>query len=145
MFTEVDLNYRILVNINKLINIKKTIDEELNKLLNKNYIEEYGYLKKIIKINNYNIKDISKNDFMSNIFVDINFKGRFINPKIGDVIECVITENNNITIATSNDIIKIIIIDNINNKIGDKVFIKILAKQIKLNDIFINIVGSIIN
>lgn len=144
MIKEVDINYRLLVNINKLFNIKKTIDDELNNLVNKNFIEEYGFLKEIIKINNYDIKDISRNDFKSDIFIDVNFKAKFINPDIGSVIECVITDNNNITIGIC-DMIKVIIIDNNNKiKIGDTVSVKVLAKQIKLNDSFINIVGSIV-
>lgn len=144
MIKEVDINYRLLVNINKLFNVKKTIDDELNNLVNKNFIEEYGFLKEIIKINNYDIKDISRNDFKSDIFIDVNFKAKFINPDIGSVIECVITDNNNITIGIC-DMIKVIIIDNNNKiKIGDTVSVKVLAKQIKLNDSFINIVGSIV-
>lgn len=143
MIKEVDINYRLLVNINKLFNVKKTIDDELNNLVNKNFIE-YGFLKEIIKINNYDIKDISRNDFKSDIFIDVNFKAKFINPDIGSVIECVITDNNNITIGIC-DMIKVIIIDNNNKiKIGDTVSVKVLAKQIKLNDSFINIVGSIV-
>lgn len=146
MIKEFDIDYRILVNINKLYNIKKTLNDELNKLVNKNFIEEYGYLSKIIKINKHNVKDISHNDFKSNIFIDVNFKGQFINPDIGSIINCIITDNNNITIGICDNIIKVIIIDNNNKlKIGDKVNIKILAKQIKVNDTFINVVGSIVN
>lgn len=145
MIKKYDINYRILVNMNKLFDIKKTLNDELNNLVNKNYIEEYGYLTKIEKINKHNVKDISRNDFKSNIFIDVNFTGEFINPDIGSVIECVITDNNNITIGISNNIIKCIIIDNNSKvKVGDIVNVKVLAKQIKLNDSFINIVGSII-
>lgn len=145
MIKTFDIDYRILVNMNKLFNIKKTLNVELNNLINKNYIEEYGYLTEIIKINKHEVKDISRNDFKSNIFIDVNFTGKFINPDIGSIIECIITDNNNITIGISNNIIKCIIIDNNSKiKIGDKVNIKVLAKQIKLNDSFINIVGSII-
>lgn len=146
MNKEIDIDYKITVNINKLINIKKTIEEELNKLIKKNYIEEYGYLKKIIKINKYEAKDIYNNDFKSNIFININFRGEFINPVIDSIIDCiVILDNSNISIGISNDIIKVAII-NSDNKIkkGDKVKIKVLDKQVRLNDNVINIVGSII-
>lgn len=144
MIKTFDINYRILVNINKLFNIKKTINNELMNLVNKNYIEEYGYLQKIIKINKYDVKDISRNDFKSNVFIDVNFKGEFVNPDINSIIDCIITDNNNITIGISNNIIKCIIIDDNKIKIGDKVKVKVLAKQIKLNDNFINVVSSII-
>jgi hypothetical protein len=69
----------------------------------------------------------------------------FINPKIGDIIDCKIKENNNINIAIK-DILKIVIIDkNLNLNIGEKVTIKILAKQMKYNFNYINIVGCIFN
>lgn len=76
MIKTFDIDYRILVNMNKLFNIKKTLNVELNNLINKNYIEEYGYLTEIIKINKHEVKDISRNDFKSNIFIDVNFTDR---------------------------------------------------------------------
>ena len=145
MIKTFDIDYRILVNMNKLFDIKKTLNDELNNLVNKNYIEEYGFLTKIIKINKHSVKNISRNDFKSKIFIDVNFTGEFINPPIDSIIDCIITDNNNITIGISNNIIKVIIIDNTSKiKIGDNVNIKVLAKQIKLNDSFINVVGSIV-
>lgn len=146
MNKEIDIDYKISVNINKLINIKKTIEEELNKLIKKNYIEQYGYLKKIIKINKYEAKEIYNNDFKSNIFININFRGEFVNPVIDTIIDCIIIlDNSNISIGISNDIIKVAII-NSDNKIkkGDIVKVKVLDKQVKLNDNVINVVGSII-
>ena len=153
MINEVDIHYKILVNMNKLYTIKKTINEELDKIVKKNY-KEYGYLNKIIKIHKYEVKNISKNDFKSNIFIDIDFKGEFINPNIDSIIDCKITDNNGPHLfgLCHNNVIKVIIkdeeeeqeVDNKTNKVGDIVKVKILAKQIKLNDNFINVVCSIV-
>jgi len=146
MIEKKEVLHTILVNIKNLINIKKIIKDEISKLEKKNYYEEYGYLNKIVKILNYEIKHVSKNNFKSEIFVNIRFIGEFINVNNNDIIDCQIIDNNNIIIGKSNKIIKVMIIENDKNiKIGENLKVCVLAKQIKFNMKYINVVGVIIN
>jgi hypothetical protein len=134
---------QVELTLKQMMNCEENIMKKITKLVGKNYKNNNGYLKQINKIEKINSEKIKKNDFNGNIICDVSVNVDFINPKINDVIECIIKENNNIIIGI-NDILKIVIVDqNLNLNIGDKVKVKVLAKQIKYNNNYINIVGSI--
>lgn len=144
MEEEIKIEYDFLVSIQELLDIRKVIEKKLNSLTNKNFNEKYGFLKSIKKIIKYNIKNIYKKTFNSKIYVNVIFIGVFLNIKIDDIIECHVTDNNNIIICKK-DNIKIIIIDKKEKvEIGKIVKVKILATQIKYNCDYINCVGKII-
>ena len=133
------------LSLQEMTNLEETINIKIEKIVGKNYKNNYGFLKKINYINNIETTNICKNDFSGDIICKVLLNASFINPEIGDIIDCTIKENNNINIAT-NDILKIVIIDkNLNLNIGEKITIKILAKQMKYNLNYINIVGCIFN
>jgi hypothetical protein len=131
------------LSLQEIITIDENINEKIKKILEKNYKDNHGYLKKINYIEKIETIHICKNDFSGDVICKVFLNVSFINPNIGDIIDCTIKENNNINIGV-NDILKIVIIDkNLSLNIGDIVKIKILAKQIKYNINYINIVGSI--
>jgi len=131
------------LSLREMTKMEETINIKIEKIVGKNYKNNYGFLKKINYIENIETTNICKNDFSGDIICKVFLNASFINPKIGDIIDCTIKENNNINIAI-NDILKIVIIDkNLNLNIGEKVTIKILAKQMKYNFNYINIVGKI--
>jgi len=138
-----DIIIEMKLSLNELINKDETINKKLKKIVGKNYKNNNGYLKKINYIEKIETTKICKNDFTGDIICTIFLNVSFINPQIGEIIDCTIKENNNIYIAI-NDILKIAIIDkNLKLNIGQKVIIKILAKQMKYNLNYINIVGEI--
>lgn len=131
------------VRLQDILVIEEKINKKLEKIIGKNYKDNNGYLKKINYIEKIETNNICKNDFTGDIICKVFLNVSFINPNIGDIIECSIKENNNINIGV-NDILKIVIIDkNLSLNIGQKVKIKILAKQMKYNSNYINVVGSI--
>ncbi len=140
-----DIVFEIKISLKELINIEETININIKKIIRKNYKNNYGYLKKINFIKEIETINIVKNDFSGDIICKVFLNASFINPQIGEIIECTLKENNNINIAIY-DILKIVIIDkNLNLNIGDKVKIKILAKQMNYNKNYINIIGCIYN
>ncbi|SVA12138.1 uncharacterized protein METZ01_LOCUS64992 [marine metagenome] len=140
-----DIVFEIKITLRELTNIDETIDINIKKIVGKNYKNNYGYLKNINFIQDIETTNIVKNDFSGDIICKVFLNASFINPKVGEIIDCTVKENNNINIAVY-DILKIVIIDkNLNLNIGDKVKIKILAKQMKYNKNYINIVGCINN
>lgn len=140
-----DIIIETKLTLQEMTNMEETINIKIEKIVGKNYKNNYGFLKKINYIENIETTNICKNDFSGDIICKVFLNASFINPKIGDIINCTIKENNNINIAI-NDILKIVIIDkNLNLNIGEKVTIKILAKQMKYNLNYINIVGCIFN
>ena len=140
-----DIIIETKLTLQEMTNMEETINIKIEKIVGKNYKNNYGFLKKINYIKNIETTNICKNDFSGDIICKVFLNVSFINPKIGDIINCTIKENNNINIAI-NDILKIVIIDkNLNLNIGEKVTIKILAKQMKYNLNYINIVGCIFN
>ena len=145
MCSYIDKNIEIEIKLSliELSNKNETINNKLQKIVGKNYKNNNGYLKKINYIENIETTKISKNDFSGDIICKIFLNVSFINPQIGDIIECNIKENNNINIAVK-DILKIAIIDeNLKLNIGQKVTVIILAKQMKYNLNYINIVAKI--
>jgi hypothetical protein len=145
MCSYIDKNIEIEIKLSliELSNKNETINNKLQKIVGKNYKNNNGYLKKINYIENIETTKISKNDFSGDIICKIFLNVSFINPQIGDIIECNIKENNNINIAIK-DILKIAIIDeNLKLNIGQKVTVIILAKQMKYNLNYINIVAKI--
>ena len=140
-----DIIIETKLSLQEITNMEEIIMEKIKKIIGKNYKNNYGYLKKINYVQKYETINICKNDFSGDIICKVFLNAYFINPKIGEIINCIIKENNNINIAV-NDILKIVIIDkNLNLNIGEKVTIKILAKQMKYNFNYINIVGCIFN
>ena len=144
MLKETEIKYTFLISIKDIINVKKIINEKINNLTNKNFNEEYGFLKSIKKVIDYDIKKCSNNNFKSQLLIDVTFIGIFICIKENDIINCRITDINNITIGYAENIKVMIINDTKNLKIGDNVQVKILATQIKLNHNYINAVASLI-
>tara|TARA_B110001454_G_scaffold218508_1_gene246673 strand:+ start:3261 stop:3707 length:447 start_codon:yes stop_codon:yes gene_type:complete len=140
-----NIEFEIKISLRELTNIDETININIQKIVGKNYKNNYGYLKKINGIQDIETTKIIKNDFSGDIICKVFLNASFINPKIGEIIDCIVKENNNINIAVY-DILKIVIIDkNLDLNIGEKVKIKILAKQMKYNKNYINIVGCIYN
>jgi len=138
-----DIIIEMKLSLREITNMEETINNKIKEIVGKNYKNNYGYLKKINYIQKYETTNICKNDFSGDIICKVFLNVSFINPQIGEIIDCTIKENNNINIAI-NDILKIVIIDkNLNLNIGEKVTIKILAKQMKYNFNYINIVGCI--
>ena len=126
-----DIIIETKLTLQEMTNMEETINIKIEKIVGKNYKNNYGFLKKINYIKNIETTNICKNDFSGDIICKVFLNVSFINPKIGDIINCTIKENNNINIAI-NDILKIVIIDkNLTLNIGEKVTIKILAKQMK--------------
>ena len=171
-----DIVFEIKISLRELTNIDETININIKKILGKNYKNNYGYLKNINFIQDIETTNIVKNDFSGDIMCKVFLNASFINPKIGEIIDCIVKENNTINIAVYDmlsecdaaryewkwdrqkwrwthcdgrcvdGILKISIIDkNLSLNIGDKVKIKILAKQMKYNKNYINIVGCINN
>jgi DNA-directed RNA polymerase subunit E'/Rpb7 len=142
-YIDKDIEIEIKLSLIELSNKNETINNKLQKIIGKNYKNNNGYLKKINYIENIETSKICKNDFSGDIICKVFLNVSFINPQIGDIIDCSIKENNNINIAVK-DILKIAIIDkNLKLNIGQKVTIIILAKQMKYNINYINIVGKI--
>jgi len=140
-----DIIIEAKLSLQEMTNMEETINIKIETIVGKNYKNNYGFLKKINYIENIETTNICKNDFSGDIICKVFLNACFINPKIGDIIDCTIKENNNINIAI-NDILKIVIIDkNLNLNIGEKVTVQILAKQMKYNLNYINIVGCIFN
>jgi hypothetical protein len=140
---EKDIVIETKIRLQDILVIDENINEKLKKILGKNYKDNNGFLKKINYIEKIETNHICKNDFSGDIICKVFLNVSFINPNIGDIIDCTIKENNNINIGV-NDILKIVIIDkNLSLNISEKVQIKILAKQIKYNSTYINIVGCI--
>ena len=140
-----NIEFEIKISLRELTNIDETININIQKIVGKNYKNNYGYLKKINGIQDIETTKIIKNDFSGDIICKVFLNASFINPKIGEIIDCIVKENNNINRAVY-DILKIGINDkNLDLNIGEKVKIKILAKQMKYNKNYINIVGCIYN
>ena len=138
-----DIVIEVKLTLNELIYKDEKINEKLKNIIGKNYKNNNGFLKKINYIKNIETTKICKNDFSGDVICTVLLNVSFINPDLGKIIKCTIKENNNINIGT-NDILKIAIIDkNLKLNIGQEVLIKILAKQMKYNFNYINIVGQI--
>jgi hypothetical protein len=140
-----EFDVKISLNMSEIKDIKNNILKKIKIYENKNYKDNYGYLKKIIKIINYKLNNVINTNFNTDILCNVKVQGLFINPQINSVVNCVIKENDRVLIA-KNDILKILIIENIKNlKIETHVKILVLAKQIKYNHDYINILGRLID
>lgn len=125
-------------------NYKKYIKEILDSAVGKTFSNDIGYISKIVKINDIQNYTIIKNDFSGCIIYNVFFTVEHYNPQINDEIICTIIQSNNILLATAIGM-KIIIIDDLDLKINDKILIKVLCKEINLNSDYIKIVGQFIN
>ena len=143
MLKESTVTYSFLISIKDIIDINKIINNKIQSLTNKNFNEEYGFLKSIKKFLNYDITKCSNNNFKSELLITVTFIGLFLYIQKNDIIKCRITDINNIIIGNYENI-KIMIIDEHKNlKIGDNIDVQILATQIKLNHNYINAVATI--
>jgi len=144
MLKESTVTYTFLISIKDIIDIKKIITEKIESLTNKNFNEKYGFLKSIKKILDFDIKKCSNNNFKSELLITVSFIGLFLYIEKNNIINCRITDINNITIGNYQNIKIMIIDDNTKNlKVGDNVDVKILATQIKLNHNYINAVATL--
>lgn len=138
--TTVEITRDIYIPPHKFHNYKEYISKQLEKMIGKVYSETIGCIVEIL-----DIIDITT-FYNEKIYFKTTFNVKYSNPNVGELLECEITHNDRITLA-SLPMLKIIIIDHPelkNVNIGDMVLVKIMCKEIKKNAEEINIVGEYI-
>ena len=128
----------IYVPAHKLHIYHDYIHKQLEKFIGKVYSDSIGCITEILEI-----IDITTY-YNEKIYFKTTFAVECCNPKIGELLECEITHNDRIALGTSS-MLKIIIIDHPGLKevkIGDKVLVKVMCKEVKKNCSEVNIVGE---
>lgn len=141
--------------INK--NYQKYLIEKLKKKY-ESFYTKFGLIKKdSIEILNISIGQLEQNGLEGNVVYYVKFKALVCNPVIGDTILCNVENHNNFGILCKDKddkIIEIIIpkksiaikseIDLDTISIGDDIYVEILGKKSKLNDITIRCIGKVL-
>ena len=138
------LKKNILVPPRKFFYYQQFISDELNEMANKNYSDKHGFLQKIVGIKEINNQSVYTNDFTGSVVYSVIFEAEFINPQIGEEIECEIEHNMNIVLAKA-DNMKIIIVEDDHTKelkVGDKVMINIKLREVSSSCNYIKLVGD---
>lgn len=147
MIKETILSKTIVVPAHKLHLYKEYVEKQIRELEGKNYSNEIGYIYRvleIIKIENY---AIVKNNFTGSIIYKSTFLVKNCNPEIGDIVDCSIVQNTNITLASNNPLKVIIISEPGLPKLekDDKVNVEILCKEINHGTEYIKVVGRFVS
>ena len=85
-----DIVIETKLSLQEMTNMEETINNKIKEIVGKNYKNNYGYLQKINYIQKYETTNICKNDFSGDIICKVFLNVSFINPQIGDIIDCTI-------------------------------------------------------
>lgn len=109
------------------------------------YSTKYGYIQKILHIVSINFSSICFDRNNGSVCVEILFKALCINPKIGDILECEVHQDENVIFSIC-DPLHILIRNNTNKSItkGEKIKICVAQTQLNVSNNTIKVLGDVI-
>ena len=110
---------------------------------------KFGYIHKILKINNISEGIIYEGDFSGDVIFEVKYEALVCSPKINDIIECTVLQLStfqNDIIAQQGPLFIVVIFDKIKDKTslreGDKILVKVVATRSVYNMPILKVVSS---
>lgn len=138
MFLTKVIKNKIYIAPHELGDYKVHIMEKLKCIEGK--CSDFGFVRKVKKINNISFDRLDNQHFYGNIIVDVKYTVEYINPQVGDKISVNVIQDNEIYIGKNANIMSIIQSEKKLTK-GDIVDITILKTQIIHGSETIRVIG----